>query len=143
MFFDLCFNLTCLADCFIFLCFEFWVWLQWLRKLGGRNKKERKIMGFVFTGLVNVINGEVKAKGVQFLQGKFHSFHPFATILSYLIKAPLVIKRLFGPHEANFKVMQFLFPLCKMLCLLLVIALVLFTFGSSEGLGWNVASGRF
>ena len=39
--------------------------------------------------------------------------------------------------------MQLLFPLCKMLSLLLVIALVLFTFGSSEGLGWNVAGGRF
>ena len=61
MFFDFCFNLTCLADCFIFLCFEFWVWLRWLRTLGGRNKKDRKIMGFVFTGLVDVINGEVKA----------------------------------------------------------------------------------
>ena len=28
------------------------------------------------------------SKGVQFLQGKFHSFHPFATILIYLTKAP-------------------------------------------------------
>ena len=63
MFFDFCFNLICLVDCFIFLCFEFWVWLQWLRKLGERNKKERKIRGFVFIGLVDVINGEVKANG--------------------------------------------------------------------------------
>ena len=83
------------------------------------------------------------SKGVQFLQGKFHFFHPVATILSYLTKAPLVIKRLFGPHQANFKVMQSLFPLWKMLSLLLVIAVVLFTFGSSEGLGRNVAGGRF
>ena len=32
------------------------------------------------------------AKGVNFLQGKFHSFHLVATIVSYLTKAPT------GPH---------------------------------------------
>lgn len=31
------------------------------------------------------------------LQGKFHSFHPVATILSYLTKAPLV--SLFLPQK--------------------------------------------
>ena len=34
-----------------------------VEKIGGRNKIERKIMGFVFTGLVDVINGKVKANG--------------------------------------------------------------------------------
>ena len=29
-------------------------------------------------------------KGVNFLQGKFHSFHLVATIVNYLTKAPLV-----------------------------------------------------
>ena len=32
------------------------------------------------------------SKGVQYLQGKFHSFNPVATILIYLTKAPP------GPH---------------------------------------------
>ena len=46
MFFDFCINLTRLADCFIFLCFEFWVWLWWLIKLGGKEQKREKNYGF-------------------------------------------------------------------------------------------------
>ena len=32
------------------------------------------------------------AKGVNFLQGKFHSFHLVATIVSYLTKAPTSLR---------------------------------------------------
>ena len=34
-----------------------------VEKIGGKEQKREKIMGFVFTGLVDVINGEVKANG--------------------------------------------------------------------------------
>ena len=34
VFFDFCFNLTCLGDC---LCFAFWAWLRWLRKFGRKD----------------------------------------------------------------------------------------------------------
>jgi hypothetical protein len=33
---------------------------------------------------------EVVVVPLEFVQDKFHSFHPVATILSYLTKAPLV-----------------------------------------------------
>ena len=42
------------------------------------------------------------AKGVNFLQGKFHSFHLVATIVSYLTKAPT------GPHCHKRSVLVFL-----------------------------------
>ena len=42
------------------------------------------------------------AKGVNFLQGKFHSFHLVATIVSYLTKAPP------GPHCRKRSVSVFL-----------------------------------
>ena len=43
------------------------------------------------------------AKGVNFLQEKFHSFHLVATIVSYLTKAPT------GPHCRKRSVLVFLF----------------------------------
>ena len=42
------------------------------------------------------------AKGVNFLQGKFHSFHLVATIVSYLTKAPP------RPHYCKRSVLVFL-----------------------------------
>ena len=42
------------------------------------------------------------AKGVNFLQRKFHSFHLVATIVSYLAKAPT------GPHYRKRSVLVFL-----------------------------------
>ena len=42
------------------------------------------------------------AKGVNFLQGKFHSFLLVATIVSYLTKAPI------GPHWRKRSVLVFL-----------------------------------
>ena len=42
------------------------------------------------------------AKGVNFLQGKFHSFHLVITIVSYLTKAPI------GPHCRKRSVLVFL-----------------------------------
>lgn len=45
---------------------------------------------FFFFFVLSVKSCDSKGGCSIFLQGKFHSFHPVATILSYLSKAPLV-----------------------------------------------------
>ena len=56
-------------------------------------------------------------KGVNFLQGKFHSFHLVATIVSYLTKAPT------GPHCRKRSFLVFLPFFFKFFCLFFVYVL--------------------
>ena len=51
---------------------------------------------FDFVYQINLLLLWIDLVPIVYLQGKFHSFHPVATILSYLTKAPLVSSTLSG-----------------------------------------------